>query len=322
MCWFMAGYLEELIVRLATGIELLPVERRALWGQFFRKRQQSNGGFAGRDGACDAYYTGFGLRTLAMLGELDRPVASSAATFLQEQLASRAARHSIVDFLSIVYSARLLDFFMEIDIFADTSRDWKQHILEVLFALRRDDGGFAKGPSGNASSTYHTFLVIICLELLGAQIPDPQQVVAFLHTQRGDDGGFREIRVSKRSGTNPTAAAIATLRSLDALTDDLAEGAVEFLWSMQNEEGGFRANTRIPIADLLSTFTSLTALRDLDALDQVDLTAAAAFATSLEQPDGGFVAAAWDAECDVEYSFYGVGTRALCVAPGDSREMR
>ena len=128
-----------------------------------------------------------------------------------------------------------------------------------------------------------------------------------------DEGGFREIRVSKRASTNPTAAAIATLSMLDGLEEEFAQGAVDFLCEMQNDEGGFRANTRIPIADLLSTFTSLVALGDLGAIAEVNIPAVEKFAASLKHEDGGFLGAAWDEKCDVEYSFYGLGTLALCA---------
>ena len=80
---------------------------------------------------------------------------------------------------------------------------------------------------------------------------------------------------------------------------------------MQTDEGGLRANTRIPIADLLSTFTGLLTLSDLETLSSVDISAARNYVRSLEQPLGGFYAAEWDATCDVEYSFYGLGALAL-----------
>ena len=307
----MPAYLEELTVRLAGGVALLPESTRDEFGRFFVARQRPDGGFAGREGASDLYYTGFGLRSLAVLGKLNDDVAQPAADFLKSRL---SGRESIIDFLSLIYSARLIEFFADIDVFADAQSGWKSTVVESLYELRRDDGGFAKGGEGQASSTYHTFLVMICLELLDVQVAKPDRVIDFLRSQHMDEGGFREIRVSKRASTNPTAAAIATLSMLDGLEEEFAQSAVDFLCDMQNDEGGFRANTRIPIADLLSTFTSLVALGDLRAIAAVDVPAAKKFATSLRHEDGGFLGAAWDEKCDVEYSFYGLGTLALCAA--------
>ena len=188
-----------------------------------------------------------------------------------------------------------------------------EHEARIVSAHRTPDrmSAFAKGAEGVASSTYHTFLVNICLQLLGTEVEEPERIVAFLLSQRSEDGGFREIRVSKRAGTNLTAAAVATLSMLDAMNEELTEGAIDFFCEMQNDEGGLLANTRIPIADLLSTFTGLVALGDLKAVSELDVLAMQRFVTSLESEDGGFIAAAWDEVRDVEYSFYGLGALAL-----------
>ena len=302
------GYLAQLTMRLAAGVSLLPADKRAEHTAFFLDRQQPDGGFAGREGGSDLYYTGFGLRGLAILGHLKGKPATRAAGFLQGRL---TGQESIVDFLSLIYSAELLRILADIDIFEDIQTDWRTAVIQSFLRLRRDDGGFAKGAEGHASSTYHSFLVSICLELLGSPIPAPEQLIRFLKSQQADDGGFREIRVSKRSGTNPTAAAVATLRMLDALQGDVAQDAAEFLLEMQNDEGGLLANTRIPIADILSTFTGLVALQDLAADHELDRPALTHYALSLESESGGFVAAAWDEVRDVEYSFYGLGTLGL-----------
>ena len=304
----MATYLEALTVRLATGAAELSHDRRRLHADFFLDAQRPDGGFPGREGDSDLYYTGFALRALALLGELAGGPAEAAGRFLASRLTGQAP---IVDFLSLIYGATLLELSAGIDIFADRPSSWRQAVAEALEAFRRADGGYAKGPEGTASSTYHTFLVLICLELLAAPATRPERIIEFLLSQRREDGGFVEIRPMRRSGTNPTAAAIGALRVLDALTDEVRGGAVDFLAEMQNDEGGLRANTRIPIADLLSTFTGLWTLGDLAALDEIDTPAAARYAASLEQSTGGFLGAVWDQGVDVEYSFYGLATLSL-----------
>ncbi|MEC9091542.1 MAG: prenyltransferase/squalene oxidase repeat-containing protein, partial [Planctomycetota bacterium] len=179
--------------------------------------------------------------------------------------------------------------------------------------LRREDGGFAKSPEGFASSTYHTFLVVLCLELLESPIQDPQGIIGFLKSRRDDaEGGFREIKASKRAGTNPTAAAIGTLKILGGLDDQSTEGTIDLIAEMQSDEGGICANSRIPLADLLSTFTGLLTLMDLNAADEIDLNHVQQFAESLElKAGGGFQAISLDPAHDVEYTFYGIGTWAL-----------
>lgn len=304
----MPGYLEQLTLRLAEGCGTWPETLRLRHAAYFRAAQRSDGGFAGREGPSDLYYTSFALRALAILGELSGDTAEGAGRFLQSRL---QGRESIVDFLSLVYGATLLNHAASVDVFAAAAPNWRDAVADALARLRRDDGGFAKGPEGAASSTYHTFLVVLCLELIERPLPQPERVVEFLRSQQHDEGGFLEIRASKRAGTNPTAAAIGTLRILGALDEETRRDTVDFLAEMQTDEGGLRANTRIPIADLLSTFTGLLTLLDLGAADEVDLPAVRRFVRSLRRDDGGFQAAAWDPAHDVEYSFYGTGCQSL-----------
>jgi hypothetical protein len=140
---------------------------------------------------------------------------------------------------------------------------------------------------------------------------DDVALVEFLRSQICEEGGFREIRASKRAGTNPTAAAIGSLRILGALDENTRLDTIDFLAEMQMDDGGLRANTRIPIADLLSTFTGLLTLQDLGGTAEIDTSAVRRFVESLELEEGGFRGAEWDPAHDVEYTFYGLGTLGL-----------
>jgi len=301
----MPAYLETLTIRVAEGLGRLSEEERARHTRYFLSAQKADGGFGGREGGSDLYYTGFALRGLAVLGELYGPVAERAATFLQAKL---GGQESIVDFFSLIYGGMLLKSASGIDVFAHSQPDWREQVAAWLETLRRPDGGYAKGVEGQASSTYHSFLVVICLQLLERLPPEPERLLSFLRAQVSEEGGFREIKAGKRAGTNPTAAAIATLKILNALDENTRLDTIDFLLDMQTDEGGLRANTRIPIADLLSTFTGLTTLEDLGGLAEVDLPAAERFVHSLQREEGGFHAAAWDPAHDVEYSFYGLAS--------------
>lgn len=304
----MATYLEDLTLRLAKGIAELPESFRQQQAKYLLSGQRADGGFPGREGDSDLYYTGFALRSLAMLGELHGVVAQRAAGFLESRM---AGRESIVDFLSLIYGAELLRMAADIDVFAKAAPAWKDAVYETLERLRRSDGGYAKAAEGVASSTYHTFLVLLCQQMLQRTPPNQPGIVAFLFQQRCEEGGFREIRAAKRAGTNPTAAAIGALQILGALDDESRHATIEFLTEMQTEEGGLRANTRIPIADLLSTFTGLLTLQNLAGQESIDLQAVQRFAQSLALNEGGFRAAEWDPAHDLEYTFYGLGTLGL-----------
>ena len=156
----MSTYLQQLTIRLSTGIEKLPGEFRARHAGYLLQQVKEDGGFAGREGESDLYYTGFGLRSLAILGELHGQTAERAAKFLDGQLRSHT---TVIDLLSLIYGAKLIEASAGLDVFVSAGSNWAENVAQFLNRLRREDGGFAKSPEGFASSTYHTFLVVLCL---------------------------------------------------------------------------------------------------------------------------------------------------------------
>ena len=101
----MSAYLQNLTIRLAQGVGRLPEATRQLHTDYFLAAQQSDGGFAGREGGSDLYYTTFAMRGLSILGELYGETADRAEAFLKPQLSSK---QTIVDFFSLFYAANLL----------------------------------------------------------------------------------------------------------------------------------------------------------------------------------------------------------------------
>src|SRR5262249_45694390 len=150
-----------------------------------------------------------------------------------------------------------------------------------LETFRTPDGGYAKAAGSASGSTYHTFLVGLAYQLLGRPLPDPEAAVRFVTSRRREDGGFVELAPMRRSGTNPTAAAVGVLHLAGGagLTPEVREGVIGFLAEMPSDfEGGLRANGRIPAADLLSTFTGTWTLHQLGGLDRLDAAAARDYA--------------------------------------------
>ncbi len=283
-----------------------PVLRRH--AEFLAAGQNPDGGFSGREGPSDLYYTGFALRGLALSAGLSEGIAARAVEFHRGRL---EAPSTSVDFLSLVFSAVLLEAAAGVDVFQLADLERKKAVADATARFRRADGGYAKTERSGQCSTYHTFLVATCLELVGAPLPEPPKIERMIRLRRRPDGGFVELDGLDHSGTNPTAAAIGLLRLLEAMDEPTRKAGVSFLAGMQNAEGGWRANTRIPAADLLSTFTALVALADLDALPAVDTAAARRYVESLALPGGGFRGGAWDDRADFEYTFYGLGVLAL-----------
>ena len=313
----MSAYLQNLTLRLAAGLHSLPQDIKSKHADYLKQAQQQDGGFAGRMGNSDLYYTSFALRALAILDELDESVTEPAIKFLRSSLHTH---QSIVDLFSLIYSSALLYALGQGEVFAKAEQGWDRKIADFLNSLRREDGGFAKATEGHAGSTYHTFLVVLVLQLLGEPLESPEKVISFLKSQYAEGGGFREIRAAKRAGTNPTAAAIATMNILECLDENMADETIDFLLEMQTDEGGLRANTRIPIADSLSTFTGTLTLDDLGEMHELEIEPMRSYIDSLQLPTGGFRAAAWDDAHDVEYTFYGLGCLALLESHRQSTE--
>ncbi len=305
-------YLAELTMRLLAGVALLDPLRRQHHAAFLARLQNSDGGFPGRQGPSNPYYTSFALRGLALAGGLSGRVADRAAEYLRHQVGRSLA---LVDQLSVVFAASVLEGVAGAKGFvsADELRRW---VVASLEGLRRPDGGYAKAPHSPASSTYCTFLAVVALELLGVPLGARQPLVDLVRSRQRPDGGFVELEAMRHGGTNPTAAAVAILRLLDAWDTPSAERAVRFLWNMQSPEGGFCAHSRIVVADLLSTFTALAALGDLGAMDRLDTEAVRRYIARCECAGGGFGSGWQDPSPDAEYTFYGLAAEALLLSAG------
>lgn len=301
-------YLFRLGERLSVGLTGLEPARRERHRQFFVSRQNPDGGFRGRDVASDLYYTAFAVRGLALLQGLDGPVCQKLAGYLARQTEMHV---SVIDLVSWLYCALMVQLHGQIDVLAQSPPDWPDRLAQLLETFRTPDGGYAKTHEGAAGSTYHTFLVALCYELIGRQAPGPDRLRQFLFDRQRDDGGFVEIAPMQRSGTNPTAAAVAVLQMVGAVTPALRDDVQGFLGDVWSSEGGFQANTRVPFPDSLSTFTGLLTALDLGLAGPAQPEACRALIDSLEFPDGGFRGALWDTVADVEYSFYALGVLAL-----------
>ncbi len=305
-------YLVKLALRLASGLEKLPPTSLEKHRTFILSQQQEDGGFSGREGDSDLYYTGFAVRSLGILGGVEEQECIELSRYLRQFSIEKL---STIDLLSWLYCALIIQASGGEDLLTGVPDNWNTQISQNLERLRTTDGGYAKSERGALGSTYHTFLVVLIYQLIGLEIPASNDLIQFLYDRQRDDGGFVEISPMKRSGTNPTAAAVATLLILNAMDDELKDDVREFLNQVKSSEGGFQANTRIPFADGLSTFTGLLTAQDLGLDSFVNQDQLMKFMSEwLEFPTGGFRGASWDEQADVEYTFYGLGVLALLFA--------
>ncbi len=307
------SFLLRLTRRLAKGLRRIDAERAARHVNFILRFQQADGGFAGREGGSDLYYTSFAVRTLALLNGLDQPRCQNIAIYLKSSAARQ--EYSLIDLVSWLYSVSTVQLIGNLAPFAGDKESFADEVAASLEAFRRPDGGYARTHEGGAGSTYHTFLTALCYEMLGRTAPDAAGFERFLLSRRRDDGGFVEIGQMRRSGTNPTAAAAVLLKRFGKLDSRIIGGIETFLIKVRGEEGGFRANTQIPFCDLLSTFTGLLTAHELGFEKLIDRESCLRFVNQLELGQGGFRGAAWDGQADPEYTFYGLGALALLQVP-------
>src|SRR5438309_2159739 len=184
------AYLPRLTARLAEGLARLSAAQRDRHARYLRAAQNPDGGFSGREGGSDLYYTGFALRGLAVLDALSPAVCHKAAGFLRDSLQREA---SVLDFFSLLYSCLLVQAAGGIDVLADSPADWPDRVAATLESFRAADGGYARGAGGTSGSTYHSFLVVLCYQLLGRAVPEAGGLASFVLSRRRDDGGFVEV---------------------------------------------------------------------------------------------------------------------------------
>lgn len=309
------SYLQRLNARLSEGVARLPLELRTRHADYIRHLQNPDGGFPDREGGSDLYYSSFALRCLVVLGALTPETSARSAGYLRDRLTGQA---SVVDFYSFLYACLLVQVGGGPDPLAGSPPDWPDRVAATLETFRTRDGGYGKTPGNASGSTYHTFLVGLTYELLGRSFPQPADVARFVQSRQREDGGFVEIAAMRRSGTNPTAAAVGTLQLIEGvegvspLLPEIRESVTDYMASMASPaEGGLQANGRAPLADLLSSFTGAWTLAQLGTLDRLDVDGVRAFGESLDLEDGGFRGGLWDEDTDAEYTFYGLGLLAV-----------
>ncbi len=293
------GYLDIHDELLTSGIAGVSGQFQRCQVEFVLACQLPNGGFPGRHGGADPYYTDFALRTLALFAPEEAAVRRMGG-----YLAALAPPTDVITCFNLLHIRRLLHK-CHYPITLEASP-----IVRCLEANLAARGGFAR-LRGGACSAYGTFLAAMCYEMLDSRMPSATGAVEALLALRRKDGGFCDLPDGLAGQTSATAAALAFLLMRNDLTDTVADAAIGFLLKMQSSDGGLRAHLSAPSSDLLSTFTGSMTLSTLDALSRADLAALARFVRQQARGAGGFRGGALDDEPDLEFTYYGIATLAL-----------
>ncbi|MFM8733779.1 MAG: prenyltransferase/squalene oxidase repeat-containing protein [Pirellulales bacterium] len=269
---------------------------------FLRGLALPDGGYANRAGRSDLYYTPFALDALAALDSLP--------TFDTAPEQAHRTRGWLCGFgdgkgLDVVHRCCL-------------ARAWasqppdacevglRDAIASRIRAGRAADGGYATQAGIAGGTAYGCFLAVNALADLGQQPPAMEEraaIIGCLSRLRSADGGWANAPGQPQGSTTATAAAVATLRSLDA---PVPEGAATFLLAQRHPAGGFVASPDTPLPDLLSTAVALHALDAIDAPWRDGRDHVLDFLDSLWSAQGAFHGSWADDHADAEYTFYGL----------------
>jgi len=337
-----SAYLDLLDELLRPGIAGLSAPLVDAQVRFVAGCQRPDGGFGGRQGGSDPYYTDFALRVLTWLAPAHEAFSRTAAYLAGRSLPPR----DVVECFSLLSTRRLLErqrvgqdkgtvpFSASPAETTDENWDSPQAVLpgqlgfrtlatlsapaldplrltEWLYGRLLPSGGFARTADDPRVSAYHTFLGALCFQMLGVEMPAVEDAVRAVQALRRPDGGYAELAGQSASQTNATAAALGFLTMHDGMLAENMAPAARFFAQMQSADGGLKPHAAVRGGDLLSTFTGLLTLWGLDARQQIDAAAVARFLRGAAHPGGGFLACDADDAADVEYTYYGVGTLAL-----------
>jgi geranylgeranyl transferase type-2 subunit beta len=338
-----SAYLDMLDAMLRPGMAGLSSRFVESQTRFVATCQQPDGGFRGRQGESDLYYTDFALRVLAWLAPEHAAFAKVAGTPTNASQGATGVSpvpnvgqvanlpntrqignlphnlphdlpHDTVECFNLLHIGRLLEHHAKL---AGTGHPLAGrvpatlHLIDWLYQHLLPCGGFARLADDSRVSAYHTFLGGLCFQMLGIEMPAVEDAARAIEALRRADGGYAELAGQDGSQTNATAAAIGFLAMHDALPPEQAASAARFLAAVQADDGGLKPHAAVERGDLLSTFTGLLTLAALGGLQNVDTARVAQFLRSAAHPGGGFRASATDDTPDVEYTYYGVGTLAL-----------
>lgn len=258
---------------------------------FLRGKLAPDGGFQGRDGRSDLYYTVFGLEASLML-DVDLP---------RERVIAYLDSFGDGDSLDLVHLAALIRCRANLANVRDA-----EALARRLTAHRSRDGRFNMIQGEAQGSAYGSFLTLGAWQDLGVDYPDGEAMARSIASLQRPEGGYANEASMTAGATPATAAAICVLHYLK---QPVPESAIRWLLARAHPLGGFCA---IPfpgdagVPDLLSTATALHALSLFGApmddardkhLDYLD---------SLWSEEGGFRGHWGDDVVDCEYTYYGL----------------
>lgn len=275
--------------------------------EFLRCHLCDDGGFQGRDGKSDLYYTVFGLEASVALD----------AKIPCDRVADCLHGFGTGQSLDLVHLASLVRCRANLaegggDAIDAASR---RAMTARLMQFKAADGGFGTSPGAERGHVYGSFLALGLCQDLQVDDLEPAGVLESVRSLQMPDGGFSNEPTMAVSATAATAAAVTIFHYLKA---PLPESALQWLAARAEPRGGFCAipsGPDVAIPDLLSTATAVHALTlvgvDLDEIRERNLD----YLDTLWSVRGGFRGHPADDVLDCEYTYYGLLSLGDLVRP-------
>jgi len=304
---------------MSLRLEMLQAARRApkllghstaLVREFLLARQNPDGGFQGRDGQSDLYYTSFALGALTAL---EHPPLPGDTTL--ERAADYLGSFEDRARLDLVHLCCWIRSWANLSMMAPEFKPELKSAAELLGKFRTQQGGYSPVPGTKSGTTYGAFLALGALQDAAVSVPDPARLAESVNGLRTPAGGFLNEPLPKPTSpggaaamlfqgtTNATAAAVLVLRELAVPVDTSVS---DWLLARSHPGGGFVATPATPMPDLLSTATVLHALTRLGMSIEPLKEGCLDFVDTLWTNQGGFHGHWADDVLDCEYTFYGL----------------
>jgi len=286
------------MLRAANRARLVLGDSNALVSGFIGRQLNEGGGFKGRSGQSDLYYTVFGIESLLSLdAEFDR---ARIATYLRQ--------FGDGDSLDLVHLACLARCWADVLECRGVRIEapLRDGVLRRLEGYRCPDGGYSNSSGAQRGTAYGCFLALGAYQDLNGDMDNVTALADCVESLRTPDGAYSNDPAIRIGATPATAAALTILHYLNKPVSD---ASIEWLLSQLHPKGGFVA---VPVEgsygmpDLLSTATALHALVlagvSLDNISERCLD----FLDSLWSEEGAFCGSWADPTLDCEYTYYGL----------------
>lgn len=277
-------------------------ESAGLVSSFVGSLALPDGSYANRDGRPDLYYTPFALDVLAALDALPTDEHDADRALATRTWLDGFGDGAALDFVHRCCLARA----WAAQPAGALPTERREAMAGGIAAHRAADGGYATQPDAYCGTAYGCFLAVNALADLGRPTVAGEaraEIAGCLGRLRSDDGGWSNAVGQPQGSTTATAAAVATLLSLEQPVPD---DAARFLLAQRHPAGGFLAAPDAPLPDLLSTAVALHALDGLHVEWRDSRDSVLDFLDSLWSAEGAFHGSWADDHADVEYTFYGL----------------